>query len=205
MSLARDFSTTGMRQPAGSLGAVATDEAEEPIMQGQEFSSVLCTVQLCAWCGTPCSRDALGVCGCLCCTMWRGSRGGGSVARSSDREGGGPRGVLYGTAVPRGLTKMRPSVPSMFCVAERCERTMPWQTSLSSLQLVQDDGRDCRQVVRRSRPRDDNTGLTLLKPGFTRDGGATGVMRIKVVQKRSASQHETQHETRVHTGLRIQP
>lgn len=201
MSLARDFSITGARKPASTHGAVATDETEEAVVQGQEFSSVLCNVELCAWCGTPCSRDALGVCGCLCCTMRRGRRGGGSVARHSDGEGVGPRGALYGTAVPRGLTTLRPFGLSTFCAEKRRrERTMPWQTSFP--QLVQIDKRDCFRLVQQSRPRDDNAGLLLT---LGRDGDATEVMRIKVVQERSASQHETQHKARVHTGLCIRP
>ena len=191
MSLARDFSTAGTQKPGSSShDTVATDEAVEPIMRAQEFSSVLCTVELCAWCGTPCSRDARGVCGCLCCSVRRGSRGGGSVATPSTagKGVGPPQGALYGTAVPRGLTNLRFFVPSTFCAPERRERTMPWQTSSSPLQLVQNGGGDCGRLVRRSRPRDNDATVALLTSGH--DGDAVKMLRIKAVHKRPGDQHE---------------
>ena len=161
LSLARDFSTPGTAQLAISHAAVAIDEADEHV-RGQEFRSVLCTVELCAWCKTPCSRNALGVCGCLCCTMRRGTRGGSSVARmSSDGSDGGPQGALFGTTIPRGLAKHRLFAPNIFpTTPRRPERTMPWD----SLRLVQNDRRHCQSF------RQDNVDISLaLRAGHDDD------------------------------------
>ena len=144
LSLARDFNTPWTAQLDTSQAAAAMDEAEEHV-RGQEFRSVLCRVELCAWCKTPCSRNALGVCGCLCCTMRRGTRGGSSVARmSSDGNDGAPQGALFGTTIPRRLGNLRPFAPNIFLTAaRRPERNMP---KMDSLRLLQNDGRECQMV-----------------------------------------------------------
>ena len=100
MSVARDFSGWGTRNRPGAAAAAAADATiGEAEAERLEFSSVLCTVQMCAWCGTPCSRDAAGRCGCLCCTMRRGSRAASAPPRGSSDSHARP----FGLMVPRGL------------------------------------------------------------------------------------------------------
>lgn len=188
MSLARDFSCSGTQQSLSAYGSgAATDEADELVRGQEEFSSVLCTVQLCAWCGTPCSRDAFGVCGCLCCTLRRRSgRGGDSVTRHSRVENGlpveGARQALPGAVVQRrGLTSFQYFVPSIdLAVASDRERIMPWQTRQDSLQLVQ--GRGASRFARLWKVRDDNaTKMVAHDDDDAHDGGHnTRVFYIRV-------------------------
>ena len=158
MSLARDFRLGGSSSRRPGAHAAAKAAISEVEGARQEFSSVLCTVELCAWCGTPSSRDAAGVCGCLCCTMRRKDR------RTDGRAADGGHGLgaqgqapLFGTSVPRGLLKLSavwPSTSAPFKVEPGgAARIMPWASPQEGLARRHERRGGRSLLVDRPRPR----------------------------------------------------
>ena len=104
LSIARDFSAPGRGQePAPAFPADTALARASPHSTPGHFASVLCHVQLCAWCGTPTGDTTAGRCSCLCCATRRGSTPthASAAARLSFR-------------VPRNLFTTAAAIPKLF-------------------------------------------------------------------------------------------